>query len=1312
MLAYLTWRIVATMPESGLERVAGWMLWVVEAIPILGLTLRTVTLWRLDPRSPPRAGADQAYGRAVVFIPTYNEPAAVLGPTVAAACRLEPDHQTWVLDDGDRPWVRELCETYGARYVQRAVHDHAKAGNINHALALLREEGNPAEFVAILDSDHVPLEGFLHETLGWFDDPSVALVQAPQAYFNEHAFDADGLSGEQGVFFHVLMVSRSGRRADPPWCGSTSIVRRAAIEQVGGIAQETITEDLHTTLKLLRHGWRSVYHHQILAVGLAPDTPEQYLVQRRRWALGAMQVFVRERLWRPKRWLTARNHLEYLMSAFWWFEGAATVALMTLPAAVLVMGVEPVRVSPLLYAGAVGVEVACRLIGAHLLFRGYIRWRHALELRILRIPVGLESLWWLLTRRKLAFQVTPKDATEERQESSAPRVVVGLALVLGVVLAYGALTLFVDLPWRSSTEATLTGGVWLLWGEVMLLLGLARIRSPEFRTTRRAAHRFTVAATVDVDGVRGRLQDISTTGIAAVFETAPPVGEAKVQLPGGRPIRMQSVRIAESRSSDPVTARPVHRGAYAVLPDDYAAIQAQTDWIFFTPRSLDHGVPDGLPAAAVMSESRPERATPPPPPPRRNDIQGLRALAVGLVVASHLGVASMTGGFVGVDVFFVISGFLITGLMLREQQLEGRISLRDFYTRRAQRILPAAILVSAAILFVTGLTQSSVRVRQYLHDALWSAGFLQNEHLIDQATDYFADTAASPFQHFWSLSVEEQFYVVWPLMLLLLIRALSPVAILAIVGTAVALSLAASVSLTVSRPEEAYFSTYTRAFELGLGALLALAVAPGVRRSTVRMPQRLATIFAWLGGGLGVGLIAASALMMSSDGFPGWHALIPTLGTVALIAAGRHRQVGLNRLLGIAPLRWLGDISYSLYLWHFPVIVLGRPLLPSGWPGAVQSVVLVAVSLGAADLTYRGVERPLLRRRRTTFRGVRPLVWWPVAFATALAVAFGATAYAEHRQAESERDAAAWFAGHADACPQDALTPADSPSLAQVRAELECAHTLADLAAPVPPGVTADALAGDGFAGGRFCWDHARTDSIIACADDVDPARGDLVLLGDSHMGQWLPAFQRIAAERGLDFVPFVKPGCPIWDLETRPGGKNGNDPACAAYRAQALRQIAALDPAVVVVGSIVDARAGDAGDPVGDGWRAAIGRTLVMLPGLGSRVAVLADTPLRGESVPNCLGTPGNGVAGCELTRPGDNVLADAWLRTQVDAAGLAWVDPTPLVCAERSCPAVAGGIGMYSDESHVSRTWSAHVWSALAELLEEAGPLTGAAR
>lgn len=303
LLLYLIWRIGFTLPDGGWDLFAACLLVTFEAVPVIGLGVRLATLWNIDCRGPEPVNDVVAGQRCVLFIPTYNEPVEVIAPTIAAALDLQPAHQTWVLDDGDRSWVSEMCEAMGARYVCRPVHDHAKAGNMNHALELLAADeaagADPVDIIAVLDCDHVPLPTFLTATLGWFDDPGLALVQAPQSYYNTGAYDDDGETGEQGVFFHVLLPGRNADKVGPFWCGSTSLIRASALCEVGGISTATIVEDMHTTLGLIRAGWRTAYHHQTLAVGLAPDTPDQYLLQRRRWGMGSMQVLVTRSCGRP-----------------------------------------------------------------------------------------------------------------------------------------------------------------------------------------------------------------------------------------------------------------------------------------------------------------------------------------------------------------------------------------------------------------------------------------------------------------------------------------------------------------------------------------------------------------------------------------------------------------------------------------------------------------------------------------------------------------------------------------------------------------------------------------------------------------------------------------------------------------------------------------------------------------------------------------------------------------------------------------------------------------------------------------------------
>lgn len=595
---YLTWRIGFTLPASGGNLLAAWILITFEALPLIGMVFRLITLWNIDSSSPEPVHVVPEGLTVAVLIPTYDEPAEVIAPTIAAACALEPAHQTWVLDDGDRPWVAAMCRAYGARYVSRPEHDHAKAGNLNHALALMENEAEAGaenvDVIAVLDCDHVPLPTFLTSTLGWFEDPEIALVQGPQSFYNAGAFDDDGVNGEQGLFFNVLMAARNHAHAGPFWCGSTSLVRTAALRGIGGVATATIVEDLDTTLGLLKAGWRTTYHHQTLAVGLAPATADQYLLQRRRWGLGAMQVLTKERLWRAKHWLSWRNYYEYLGGTLWWLEGAATILVLLVPVTMLLTGAQTSTASPAAFTSVFMLTFLVRLWGSKRLYRHQLSWTNALALRILRIPVGLSCLWWLLTRRTLAFQVTPKEGTAQRIRSRIPRVLVFLMIGLAVVLGYAAAGLAGVVPWRATAGATVASGIWLLVAATAVALGVRRIRAAEFASSRRNAHRFAATARVSVDGYRTDLVDISVGGVSVRMpeSTWPDPALVELRLPGAEPVVLAWVRAI------PDTEPGSRLVSLRVRPDDWAAMGILSLWIFHTPYGAVHDLPAGVPVAA------------------------------------------------------------------------------------------------------------------------------------------------------------------------------------------------------------------------------------------------------------------------------------------------------------------------------------------------------------------------------------------------------------------------------------------------------------------------------------------------------------------------------------------------------------------------------------------------------------------------------------------------------------------------------------------------------------------------------------------
>lgn len=368
----------------------------------------------------------------------------------------------------------------------------------------------------------------------------------------------------------------------------------------------------------------------------------------------------------------------------------------------------------------------------------------------------------------------------------------------------------------------------------------------------------------------------------------------------------------------------------------------------------------------ARAQTRPGR----PPHGRRTDVQGLRAFAVLVVFLEHL-LKWPSGGFVGVDIFFVISGFLITGLLLKEYAATGGISFWGFYRARIKRIIPAATLVIAVTVGVSHILFLTNRSASVLQDGIWSFFFSANWRFAAEGTDYFAaGQAVSPLQHYWSLSVEEQFYFVWPWLLL---------AVLAVVGRfhrglddrsrrwsagiaigiIIAVSFAWAMVQSTENPTVAYFSTFTRAWELGAGALLAV-VAPVFSG----MSAVVRSLLAWSG----IGAMTASVFLLSdSTPFPAPGALLPTLGAAAVLASGVGEQARFIAPLTNPVSRYIGDISYSLYLWHFPAVIFGAALFPDA--GSAGYIGVVVVAFGVAALAYHLFEKPLHRSPLMNSRG-------------------------------------------------------------------------------------------------------------------------------------------------------------------------------------------------------------------------------------------------------------------------------------------------------------------------------------------------------
>lgn len=360
---------------------------------------------------------------------------------------------------------------------------------------------------------------------------------------------------------------------------------------------------------------------------------------------------------------------------------------------------------------------------------------------------------------------------------------------------------------------------------------------------------------------------------------------------------------------------------------------------------------------ARFLDSGDEAGTAPEDRKFRPDIQGLRAVAVGLVVLFHAGIPGLSGGYVGVDVFFVISGFVITGVLLRERTSSGRTSILAFYGRRARRIIPAATVVIVAVVLAAYFLLDRISGNQTAVDGQWASVFLANFHFAASGTNYLASQRPpAPLQNYWSLAVEEQFYLVYPTIFLLVASIATRRSLRARLTTMLVVVVVASYALSIlqtsSNPSVAYFSPFTRAWELALGALVAVST-----NALRRLPLSFAAGISWLGLG---GIIASAFLFTPATPYPGSLVAIPVLGAALVISGGAPRPTwGAEAVLSLRPMQLVGLISYSLYLWHWPILTIAAERRGGTGLPAFETFLLLIVAIVLSVVTYRLVENPI-----------------------------------------------------------------------------------------------------------------------------------------------------------------------------------------------------------------------------------------------------------------------------------------------------------------------------------------------------------------
>jgi cellulose synthase/poly-beta-1,6-N-acetylglucosamine synthase-like glycosyltransferase len=538
-VAYLSWRAVATLPAGGWWLAVPFLLLEVHAA--VGFALFVSSTWDVNPPEVPAVPAPAP--SVTVLVPTYNEDLEVLLPTVAAAVDLDGPHETWVLDDGNRPEVAQMATALGARHVTRPVHDHAKAGNLNHALRYVQ-----SDLVAVFDADHVPDRDFLTRTIGYFTDPRVAIVQTPQDFYNVDSFEhLDDHLHEESLFYRVLQAGKHSAGA-AFWCGTNAVLRVDALRAVGGVATESLTEDLHTTMRLHRAGWSTVYHNEVLARGLAAGGPDAFLAQRLRWGQGAMHVLRHDNPLRGPG-LTLRQRVAYLYSLSAWFDSWRTLLLALVPVVVLVTGVVPVQASPLAFLLCAGTSLLLQQLALVALGRGRTRLLSSLVFDLVRLQANLRATRSLLLPERSGFRVTAKGRTgDHRARAGVPRVLQALGTVLVVAMVWGLLSVdgLTPTTYPHRWVAWVSLG-WLVATLALLAAAVCRIRDLRYGVERRDGHRFPVRLTGRLGSDPAVVEDIS-------------LGGALVRVGSGQDRRVgDTVRLTVVVAGDGVSgAAPVH----------------------------------------------------------------------------------------------------------------------------------------------------------------------------------------------------------------------------------------------------------------------------------------------------------------------------------------------------------------------------------------------------------------------------------------------------------------------------------------------------------------------------------------------------------------------------------------------------------------------------------------------------------------------------------------------------------------------------------------------------------------------------------
>ena len=616
--------------------------------------------------------------------------------------------------------------------------------------------------------------------------------------------------------------------------------------------------------------------------------------------------------------------------------------------------------------------------------------------------------------------------------------------------------------------------------------------------------------------------------------------------------------------------------------------------------------------------------------PKITQIQGLRALAALLVTLFHA--KWVSGGFIGVDIFYVISGFLITGLLIRELERTGTINFKEFYARRFKRLLPTSFFVlaitAAASWFLVPATMRSSLGRDIIAASLYVSNYL---FAWWQADYQNLDATPSPVIHYWSLAVEEQFYLLWPVLILtffmVAIKVRRKITLTFLIAAVTGLSFIFSIYQTETSPIWAFYSLPTRAWELGLGALLVLL--PPIR--TKKLVGLLGFIF----------IIVSASIFGETTAFPGINAVLPVMGTVTLIATINSWPPFLNDLANSRLSQWLGEISYPLYLWHWPLLVLpstfyARPL------AIYERILAIITTIVLADLTHRFIEEPFRKRKIASisiFRRSGAITLVSVLIGTA--IIFSST----------------------DKIDISGINGA--VSLAQIKAR---------------PLVYADGCHAN----------YAQTESGKCEYAKMDSQK-TMVLYGDSHAAQWFPALVEIASRSGYKLISLTKSACPSVDtVRLDQGGFKMS--RCKQWRINTIKRIQNIKPDVLIMSSFQYFAQPRSYADREKWWNEGQRKLLTEVKNVSPHLIYITDTPHPLRDIPACLAN--YSISKCNTTQRSENL----------SISGFDVIDPNSWLCS-RVCPAVKDGVVAYRDASHISVDISIALIPRLTQALRDQG-------